>query len=103
MSGTFSSIARFRPTTSRSDIAGQDIHSHDGDVEKLIEQIATWLRGAARDLNVPGGRAIAGEFRRFRQDLPGVAASKRLETAELTFNDLTAIAAAWIIANNDAV
>jgi len=83
-----------------SDIAGQDIHSHDGDVEKLIEQIATWLRDAARDLNVPGGRAIAVEFKRFRQDLPGIAASKRLETAELTFKDLTAIAAAWIIADS---
>ncbi len=71
--------------------------------QKLIEQIATWLRDAARDLNVPGGRAIAVEFMQFRQDLPGIAASKRLETAELTFNDLTAIAAAWIIADSGRV
>jgi hypothetical protein len=47
-----------------SDIAGQDIHSHDGEVGQLIEQVATWLRDAAQDLDVPGGRAIAAEFKR---------------------------------------
>jgi hypothetical protein len=83
-----------------SDIAGQDIHSHDGEVDKLIEQVATWLRDAARDLNVPGGRAIAAEFKRFCADLPGIAASKTLEPDELTFKDLTAIAAAWILADS---
>jgi len=86
-----------------SDIAGQDIHSHDGEVDKLIEEVATWLRGAARDSNVPGGRAIAAEFKRFRADVPGIAASKRLEPDELTFKDLTAITAAWILADSAAV
>ncbi len=83
-----------------SDIAGQDIHSHDGEVDILIERIATWLRDAAPDPRVPGGRAIATEFNRFRTDLPVIAASKRLETDELTFNDLRAIAAVWILNNN---
>ena len=83
-----------------SDIAGQDIHSHDGDVNKLIEHIATWLRDAAGDERVPGGRAIAAEFKRFRSDLPKIAASKRLEVDELTFKDLSAIAKHWIIADS---
>jgi hypothetical protein len=77
-----------------SDIAGQDIHSHYGEVGQLIEQVATWLRDAAQDLDVPGGRAVAAEFKRFRADLPGIAASKRSEQDELTFKDLTAIAVA---------
>ncbi len=85
-----------------SDIAGQDIHSHDGEVDILIEQIATWLRDAAPDPLVPGGRAIAIEFKRFRADLPDIAASKSLETDELTFKDLTAIAARWIVADNSS-
>lgn len=84
-----------------SDIAGQDIHSHDGKVDQLIERVATWLRDAARDPVVPGGRAISREFDQFRSDLRGMVVSKRLEVDELTFTDLTGFAATWIVAEND--
>lgn len=80
-----------------SDIAGQDVHSHKGDVVSLIVQIAGWLRDEARDASVPGGNAIAVEFRRFQADLPNIAKSKRLEREELTFKDLIGIAAFWIL------
>ena len=89
--------ARHRYQAFISDIAGQDIHSHDGDVMRLIEQVATWLRDEAQDARVPGGRAIAMEFRQFRAELPAIAASKQLEQDELTFKDLRAIAATWIV------
>ena len=85
-----------------SDIAGQDIHAHEGKIARLIEEIASWLRDQARAPQVPGGRAIAAEFERFRVDLPEVAASKRLERDELTFKDLYAIAAKWIAADDRA-
>jgi hypothetical protein len=80
-----------------SDIAGQDIHSHSGKIGSLIEEVVTWLRDEARDSRVPGGRAIAREFKSFCADLPMIAASKGLEPDELTFKDLTAIAASWIL------
>lgn len=80
-----------------SDIAGQDIHAHGGEVERLIEQVASWLRDESQDPKVPGGRAIATEYERFCVDLPKIAAVKRLEADELTFKDLTAIAAQWVI------
>jgi len=83
-----------------SDIGGQDIHAHAGEVARLIEQIATWLRDEAGDPNIPGGRAIAAAFARFRADLPAIAAAKQLETDELTFKDFTAISAEWILAEN---
>lgn len=83
-----------------SDISGQDIHGHGGEVERLIEGVASWLRDEARDPDVPGGRAIAAEYARFCADLPAIAAEKRLEPDELTFKDLTAIAAQWIIQEN---
>jgi hypothetical protein len=94
--------AAYRYQAFISDIAGQDIHSHDGEVVRLIEKVATWLRDEARDAGVPGGRAIAAEFERFRADLPHIAASKQLEQDEQTFKDLTAIAATWILADTEA-
>jgi hypothetical protein len=37
---------------------------------------------------------------RFRTGLPAIGAAKHLETDELTFKDLTVIAAEWILAAN---
>jgi hypothetical protein len=85
-----------------SDISGQDIHGHGGEIERLIEGVASWLRDEARDPDVPGGRAIAMAYARFCTDLPAIAAAKRLEIDELTFKDLTAIAAQWIVQENAA-
>jgi hypothetical protein len=85
-----------------SDIAGQDIHSHEGNINRLIEQIAAWLRDEVGDPDVPGGRAIASEFERFRRDLPRIGSAKHLEPEELTFKDLAAIAAIWILAETGA-
>lgn len=48
----------YRYQTFISDISGQDIHAHGGNIQRLIEQIATWLRDEAQDPNVPGGRAM---------------------------------------------
>jgi len=92
-----------RYQTFMSDIGGQDIHAHGGEVSRLIAEVAAWLRDEAHDANVPGGRAIAAEFARFRADLPGIAVAQHLEIDELTFKDLTSIAAAWILAANARV
>jgi len=88
---------RFRYQSYISDIAGQDIHPHNGDVDQLIRELATWLRDQARDPNVPGGIAVAGEFGRFKVDLPAIAAETQLEVSELTFNDLVEIIARWVL------
>ena len=83
-----------------SDIAGQDIHAHDDEVAKLIEQVATWFRDEVRDPDVPGGRAIATEYDRFTVVVPDICAVKRLDPDELTFQAYRAMAAEWIVAEN---
>lgn len=87
----------FRYRTFLSDIGGQDVIAHDGNVNTLIERVATWFRDHARDPDVPGGRAIATEYARFTADLPDIAAVLRLEPDELTFKDLHAMMAQWIV------
>ena len=89
--------AQYRYQTFLSDIAGQDIHSHDGDVAKLIGKVATWLRDHAGKPDVPGGRLIAEEFARFSAAVPKIAATKRLVPEEITFKDYWQMAAQWIM------
>ena len=79
-----------------SDMAGQDIVSHDGDALVAISAVATWLRQQSRVTTMPGGQAIVAEYQQFLADLPAVLVARQLQAAEMTFGDYSAIAAAWI-------
>lgn len=89
---------RYRYQRYISDIAGQDIHSHDGSEQHLIEELAAWLRDQSEDRTVPGGRAIAAEFAAFEADLPVICAARGLALDELTFGDFNAIIVEYLTA-----
>ena len=85
-----------------SDIAGQDIHSHNNSLASLVKETASWLRDEAQDPNVPGGVKIAREFRKFTRVIPSICKQKSLAPGELTFQDFRKMAEAWIIQTNPA-
>ena len=89
--------APFRYQSFISDISGQDIHPHNGKVDQLIRELATWLRDKPRDPKVPGGIAVADEYSKFKVDLPSIAGDMQLQLSELTFKDLVAVVARWIV------
>jgi hypothetical protein len=82
-----------------SDIAGQDIHAHGGDVRRLITELAMWLRTQSRDSNVPGGIAIANEFETFNAALPDIYAARQLDPSEVTFGDYNAVVVQYLTAD----
>jgi hypothetical protein len=81
-----------------SDISGQDIHSHEGKLHRLIEELASWLRTQSRDPRIPGGRKIAREFSSFQRRIPEYCNDRRLEPDELTFGDYTDMVATYLAA-----
>lgn len=82
-----------------SDISGQDIKSHDARPDRAIAATRTWLTAAAKPgLPLPGGRAIAQRYHRFRSELPELCRRLRLRPAEMTFIDYCSIAAEWLAA-----
>lgn len=87
---------RFRFQRYISDIAGQDIHAHDGDVPTLIQELATWLRAQHGGADVPGGRAIATEYATFQEILPAICKGRGMELDELTFDDFSGIVVAYV-------
>jgi|ERR1051326_5652002 hypothetical protein len=74
----------------------QDIHSHQGKIAALIEELAGWLRNHRRDPTVPGGRKMAQEFSVFRKQMPRICARRKLEPEELTFGDYADMIAEYI-------
>ena len=82
-----------------SDIAGQDIHSHDNDVKTAIRELRTWLATASKRTRLPGGKDIFDRYKRFQADLPVLCDELKLEPAEVTFKDLRQIVADWLKQN----
>lgn len=87
---------RFRYQRFISDIAGQDIHAHDGDVSVAIKEVAVWLRNQSKARTIPGGGIIADEFKLLQADLPTILRNAGLDQDEMTFGDFTNIVVAYL-------
>lgn len=74
-----------------SDIAGQDIQYHNGDVPTAISRVAAWLRNKSRRKSIPGGAAIAAEYEVFQTQLPTILIGLHLQADEVTFSDFLSI------------
>jgi hypothetical protein len=73
-----------------SDIAGQDLQAHEGDVGTMITKVRNWLRTeTGRDL--PGPAKITGAWHTFRDALPQVCANAGIAMPDLPFPELLAM------------
>ena len=93
---------RYRYHQFCSDIAGQDIQSHDGSPEIAVKVVRNWLRNNSRSTNIviPGGSAMAERFRLFQNELPLLCRVLSLERNELIFNDYTTLISEWLKENS---
>ena len=84
-----------------SDISGQDIRSHGGDVRRTITVVRDWLRSATteRDVIIPGGSKIFDRYALFLSELPQLCTSLNLDREELIHNDYTTLVVGWLQAN----
>lgn len=93
-------VDRYRFQTFISDIAGQDIGVHAGDIVKAIRVVRDWLRDAtAKSVRLPGGARIASRYEMFRSDLPIMCENLHLSSGDLTFNDYVLQVEEWLKLN----
>jgi hypothetical protein len=76
----------FRYQMYLSDIAGQDIKSHNGNPSVMVGQIRDWL-AAFSDSSVLSGSVIWERFERFTKELKGMCYSDNHKIEELTYLD----------------
>jgi hypothetical protein len=81
-----------------SDIAGQDIATHNGNVETAISRVRDWLRPHLDPLatKTPGGATIYRRYKRFHLDLPAYCEQLRWDVDNLCFADFSWAAYDWI-------
>jgi hypothetical protein len=77
-----------------SDIAGQDIDEHRGDVNELIAKVRAFLNSTLKTRPLPSPAIIASEYDAFNARLPEICAGLKLEADALEYKAFT-----WIVAN----
>lgn len=81
-----------------SDIAGQDIESHDDKADILIEKLADWLRQHTADpASVPGGGVVVDQYKAFDAALPAILQARNLPRSNMKYGDFTSIVKAWLL------
>jgi len=79
-----------------SDIAGQDIRSHNNNAAEAITHVRNWLNSASGRKTIPGGAAILGRYNKFTSELPAICRALELEVNEVTYNDYCNFASDWL-------
>ena len=78
-----------------SDIAGQDIKSHENNVEIVIAVVRNWLSNKSGK-TIPGGKEIYKRYLQFRRDLPRMCKIAKTSVRQLTFKDYCVFADKWL-------
>jgi hypothetical protein len=94
-------LDRYRYHIFCSDIAGQDIRSHENQVALAIHSVRNWLRNAPdrKGSMFPGATRICDRYTRFQKQLPKLCATFSLDKNNLEFNDYATLVAGWLKAN----
>ncbi|MCA9025178.1 MAG: hypothetical protein KDA86_08200 [Planctomycetaceae bacterium] len=79
-----------------SDIAGQDIRSHENEEKKAITMIRNWLSTSSRRKTIPGGAAIHKRYREFVCRMPEICQQLQWKEDELTFTDYAELVSRWL-------
>ncbi len=87
---------RYRFQQYLSDIAGQDIATHNGHPALIVKAVRDWLRNAAARSHLPSSTVIFKRYEQFRRDLPELCRKLRLDPLDLTFNDYTFVISRWL-------
>jgi hypothetical protein len=83
-----------------SDIAGQDIHAHKGQIAEVVKLVRNWLNDLKKTGDiVPSGSIIAERYDLFRSELPDLCRNMRLRERDLTFSDFIFLVEEWLKLN----
>lgn len=87
---------RYRYQVFLSDIAGQDIRSHDGHVEGVIRAVRNWLNSQAAASPLPGAKALISNYQQFLKFVPVLLDASQLEEDEISFADWSRFVNIWL-------
>lgn len=91
---------RFRYQKFISDIAGQDIRSHNNNIQDTIKVVRNFLSTQNSNITIPSASKIQVDFIEFLNDLPEIANENQWVVEELTFNEYSTLVSSWLSLKN---
>lgn len=89
-------IERFRYQRFISDLAGMDIHGHDGEAITALRKTRDWLANVSRR-QLPSADRVARLFQSFVADLPTLAADLEFDPATIPYVDFERMVVGWLL------
>lgn len=89
-------IERFRYQRFISDLAGMDIHEHQGDPVRALRETRDWLANVSRRV-LPSADRVARLYQAFLADLPELAAELEFDPATIPYVDFERLVAGWLL------
>lgn len=89
-------VEPFRYQRFISDLAGMDIHAHDGDPGQAIAVTRDWLANVSRR-KLPSAARVIGLHGQFLADLPAIGAELEFDPADIPYVDFERIVTNWLI------
>ncbi len=86
---------RFRCQKAISDISGQDVDCHDGDLLVAIRRIRDWLSTVSRRKPIPGAPHVIERYEDVESDYESICEILRFDRKAPTFNDLLETVSEW--------
>lgn len=87
---------KFRYQKYLSDIAGQDIQSHNNNPESLIKSIRNLLNSANLNGHIAGATLIIDSYNQYRAQLPDLMDELSLREDDVTYADKTQMIEQWL-------
>ena len=84
-----------------SDIAGQDVRSHDNQLGKAVALVRNWIASHLKPRSFPGDKKLNKLFQKLQEDWPDILEKAECSSEHLTFVDRLDILRHWLIANGD--
>lgn len=89
-------VERYRYQRFISDLAGMDIHGHDGDAVTALRKTRDWLANVSRR-QLPSADRVARLFQSFIADLPTLAADLEFDPDTVPYVDFERMVVGWLL------
>jgi len=89
-------VERYRYQRFISDLAGMDIHGHDGDATVALRKTRDWLANVSRR-QLPSADRVARLFQSFMADLPALAADLEFDHENIPYVDFERMIVGWLL------
>jgi hypothetical protein len=89
-------VERYRYQRFISDLAGMDIHGHEGDAVNALRETRDWLANVSRRM-LPSADRVARLFHSFVADLPTLAADLEFNPEAVPYVDFERMVVGWLL------